>query len=155
VLKPIFETRRRLLLRWSSTMCAGSLLLLPLTTPASPGAEAFALGAFRSKSPAPPLARLIFPAIAIRHNPFVQQVLPADGEADPANVVLPPNAALAQPVVRAVVVGSSPHALVEIGGQNAVVGVGSTLEGSVVTEIDSSGLLLDNGQRLPLNERRP
>jgi hypothetical protein len=54
------------------------------------------------------------------------------------------------PVIRGIALGASPKALVEIGGRTFVVGLGSSLQRNVVTEIDSTGLLLADGSRLHL-----
>jgi hypothetical protein len=54
--------------------------------------------------------------------------------------------------IRAIGLGESPKVLVEIGGRTSTVGLGSSLEGNVVTEIDSSGLLLGDGERLRFSD---
>jgi hypothetical protein len=68
-------------------------------------------------------------------------------------VIVPRRIVPAAPVVDAIALGESPKALVEIDGRTTAVGLGSSLRSNVVTEIDSGGLLLADGERLRLNSR--
>ncbi|MEO6835926.1 MAG: hypothetical protein ABI231_08480 [Candidatus Tumulicola sp.] len=133
-----------------------------------------ALGALRSalpaeggdESPPPefdaPVApqQLRFPTILIRRDPFASDIGGAAGGAplggdDGADIVLPPNAAAVAPVVRAVILGAAPKALIEVAGRPIVVGIGTPLANSVIAGISESGILLRDGESLRLTERRP
>lgn len=55
-------------------------------------------------------------------------------------------------VVRAVVLGTAPHALVELGGETVLVGVGDTIGGVPVVAIDDRGVRLADGTLLHFEE---
>jgi hypothetical protein len=157
--RPITTNQRRTITRASLATCIVSLLLLPLAMPprTSAGAAHDISSAMRVLPDIPP--PLTYPAVTIRHDPFVRAALPITGGDDdmlPPDFVLPPNAGIASPPhLKALILGVSPKALVEIDGQTAIVGIGMKLEGAAIVRIDSRGVELDNGERLGLEVRRP
>ena len=155
--RPITTNQRRSVTRASLATCIVSLLLLPLAMPPRTSAgPAYGTNAMRELPEIPP--PLTYPALTIRHNPFVRAASPiTDGDDDMLpDFVLPPNAGIASPPhLKALILGVSPKALVEIDGQSAIVGVGMKLEGAAIVRIDSDGVELDNGERLGLEVRRP
>jgi hypothetical protein len=104
--------------------------------------------------------RLRFPEITIRRDPFLATGVATEGGAavgdrNGGGIVLPPNAAASTPVLRAVILGSVPKALVEIAGRSAIVGIGSPLADSTVVEISPTSLLLEDGVMLALPGNQP
>ncbi|HEY1975521.1 MAG TPA: hypothetical protein VGG89_03130 [Candidatus Baltobacteraceae bacterium] len=158
MIRPLTTNQRRSIARSSLAGCIVSLLLLPLAVPpsTSAGTTTGIAAAWRELPSIPP--PLSYPALTIRHNPFVRPLPPIAGDDDalPPDLVLPPNAGIASPPrVQALILGAVPKALVEVEGHTAIVGVGTKLEGSAIVRIDSRGLELDNGERLELEGRRP
>jgi hypothetical protein len=102
---------------------------------------------------------LTYPELTIRHDPFIRAAVPVTGGDEdmlPPDFVLPPNAGIASPPhLKALILGGSPKALVEVEGQSAIVGIGMKLEGAAIVRIDARGVELDNGERLGLEVRRP
>jgi hypothetical protein len=150
--------QRRSVARGSLATCIVSLLLLPLAVPprTSAGTDPNAQPPMHDLPEIPP--PLAYPALAIRHNPFVRPTSPFDADTDalPPDLVLPPNAGIAAPPhVQALILGSVPKALVELDGRTTIVGVGSKLEGSAIVNIDARGVEMDNGERLGLEGQRP
>ena len=66
-----------------------------------------------------------------------------------------PNAAAAGPVLRGVIVGSKPRALLEMGGKLTIVGIGTPIGNSTVLAISEKAIVLDDGETLRLPEGRP
>lgn len=154
--RPLYTRERRALLRCSLLICTGALLVVPLTVAPSFQAEA-------ENAPPPPrvaapvLPRpLHFPEILITHDPFIPTLA---FTAAPVDNIATTGAADAvpagTPVVRAVIRGTSAKALVDLGGQPIVVGIGSALAGSTVMGIDSGGIHLQNGQSFVFPEKQP
>lgn len=54
-------------------------------------------------------------------------------------------------VVRAVLLGPIPRALVDLGSDEHLVGVGDTIGGVEIEVIDDSGIVLSDGSRIPLS----
>ena len=158
MIRPLTTNQRRSAARSSVATCVVSLLLLPLAVPpqTSAGNAPSPYSAVRGLPEIPP--PLTYPALAIRHNPFMRPPTPSAGDDDalPPDLILPPNAGIASPPhVEALILGAVPKALVEIDGRSAIVGIGAKLQGSAIVEIDSHGIALDNGERLELEGRRP
>ncbi|HEY1680761.1 MAG TPA: hypothetical protein VGF98_03885 [Candidatus Tumulicola sp.] len=113
------------------------------------------------------LQPLQYPALSLRRDPFMA---PVSLKSDPVvpepipgidpSFVLPPNlgasadgsspVGLVSASVRAVVVGESPKALLQIGSRTVFVGIGSHVGGSIVVEIDANSVRLSDGTRLLL-----
>jgi len=163
MLAPLRDSRRKTLLRLSLLVCCVSAALLPLTGGSSGDASASpAVAEAAPKLPEVPSA-LRFPPVAVSRDPFVPDAVPdqapIDGDVD---IVLPPNAgangAPAPPlsdvpnqiVVRAVVIGPSSRALVDVNGKVNVLAVGDILAGNPIQAIDSQGIVLANGTRISL-----
>lgn len=157
--RPLTTNQRRSITRASLATCIVSLLLLPLAVPprTSAGTAQGILGTMRVLPEIP--SPLTYPVLTIRHNPFMRAALPiagGDEGALPPDFVLPPNAGIASPPhLKALILGFSPKALIEVEGQTAIVGIGMRLEGAAIVRIDSRGVELDNGERLRLEARRP
>ncbi|HUY42075.1 MAG TPA: hypothetical protein VMV82_11015 [Candidatus Dormibacteraeota bacterium] len=58
-------------------------------------------------------------------------------------------------VVEAVLLGESPHALISVGAQTAIVGVGDAVAGIRIQSIDARGVRLADGTRLWLRGAAP
>ena len=110
--------------------------------------------------------RLRYPTPEVRRDPFVANVdVPDAGgglEGAVAGIVLPPNAGASETaqttgaaVVRGVLLGTKPGALVETGGRVVFVHVGSPLLGSSVSSIGASGVALQDGETLRFPEKQP
>jgi hypothetical protein len=157
MVKPLFANQRRWLLRTAVAACAMTLLLAPLIRPVRFEANAAnrpPVGTF----PAPAVPeQLKYPVFSVARDPFVPPGTPnlpplgADG-----TLVLPPNDVIdAAPVVRAIVRGASPRALIDTGGRVQMVGIGDTVSGAKITAIDARGIVLDDGETLPFVGQRP
>jgi hypothetical protein len=113
------------------------------------------------------LQPLQYPELSLSRDPFLappspklDAVVPQPIPGIDPDFVLPPNLGASNdggspvgPVgvsVRAVVVGDSPKALLQIGRRTVFVGVGSHVGGSIVVEIDANSVRLSDGTRLLL-----
>jgi hypothetical protein len=167
-MRAVSEFNRKRLLCVAAALCATSLALAPLA-----GRSSFeltrerALYAERISSPQPP-ASPKRAAISRVRDPFVADAAPiAQGGMPLGGAVVNPVSGmrvvqgastgfpLGAPIVRAIVSGDSPRALVEDGGRVRVVGVGDVLAGSPVVSIDRQGIRLGNGVRLGFAGNRP
>jgi hypothetical protein len=102
---------------------------------------------------------LDYPAYVVKRDPFAAPAVAAmPGSQDNAST-MDDKAALervdASPVLRAIVLGASPKALIDIGGHTSLVGVGSPLAGSRIVAIQATGIELADGSRLKLLEATP
>lgn len=79
------------------------------------------------------------PDVVVKRDPFVPQVQP-----------LPSGT-----FVVAVILGITPRALLELGRQTRIVGLGDSVAGCRVIGIDEGGILLSDGNRLPVRAERP
>jgi len=158
MLRPLFANQRRTLLRAGAHACAASMLLAALATPYR--FEATAQGqphAGRFNIPDVP-ARLEYPKVAVQRDPFVsnEPTPEPDGAGALDALVLPPNDAVAAtPIVRAIVRGDTPRALVDVGGRMETLGIGDVIAGTRVTAIGAQGVVLDDGETLPFTEKTP
>lgn len=105
--------------------------------------------------------RLRYPALDLRRDPFVQNgdvpVVQGSLEDAVAGIVLPANAgasASARPVVRGVLLGPHPSALIETAGHVTLVRPGTPLLGSMVSKIDATGVVLEDGEALQFAGKR-
>lgn len=174
----LYDEERRALARLSTMLIAGALCVLPLTTQSSPIAGAAGI---RDRRQDPNLAaptRLTFPVYEISRDPFVPQegirakldytVSMNVGQTGDVGVILPANAGaleskVAAPlpagsgvdlVVRAIVLGDPPRALVEVAGTVRVVGIGDRLGEQTVVGITAGRVSLSDGSALMLNGRQ-
>lgn len=151
------EPRRSL---WTAAGCAAVLICLGPFGSALPADEESSAPAFRFDVPNVP-THLDFPVVSVFRDPFVPAVVApvrtlADAETDGgATGVLPPNAAAAGPVLRGVIVGPTPRALLEMGGKLTIVGIGTPIGNSTVLAISEKAIVLDDGETLRLLEGRP
>lgn len=179
MLPALYDDDRRALARLATMLVACALCVLPLTTQSSTVAGAAGV---RDISKDPNLivpARLTFPAYEVSRDPFVPEGsmrTKLGGVGVPTNVrqgsdigiVLPPNAGASQggvpasaqmgptigPVVRAIVLGDPPRALVEAGGTVRVLGVGDRLGDLTVVGITAGRVTLSDGSALILDSAR-
>lgn len=178
MLPALYDDDRRALARLATMLVACALCVLPLTTQSSTVAGAAGV---RDISTEPNLivpARLTFPAYEIRRDPFVPEgalrakidggVVPTNvGQGNDVGIVLPPNAGASQgsvpatplgstigSVVRAIVLGDPPRALVEAGGMVRVLGVGDRLGDLTVVGITAGRVTLSDGSALILDSAR-
>ena len=151
---PLNVNQRRRLLRWSIATSTTALLLVPLA--ALPG-PAFDENSGRLAAPQVPAIpeRLAYPALTVRHDPFGRPTPPPATLGDDSEMVLPPNdGLLAVPIVRAVLLGASPKALVELDGRTRIVEIGTRLGGTTIAAINAEGITLDDGERVPIDAGR-
>lgn len=177
MLPPLRDDQRRALLRLSILMCSAALALLPLTAQSSFDASA-AEAIVQPALDVPTVPdRLRFPDVSVSRDPFVPDAASIAAPlvmnnaevgtqvqgGDDIGIVLPPNAGASgvpggpvgtggQPLVRAVVVGPSSRALIDMGGAVRVLGVGDPLGPARIRTIDAGGVTLDNGAHLPLTQ---
>jgi len=176
----LYDDQRRALSRFATMLACGAAAILPLTAqntsiagasvPERPSMRMDAV----SFSP-----QLSFPDYSVDRDPFVPdrriaaeirvEAAPARaGQGDDIGVVLPANAGASATlpteqdargpgsvaVVRAVVLGDSPRALVDIDGSVHVVGIGDAVGDAAVVRIDAHGVALSDGSRLPMERLR-
>lgn len=178
MLPALFDDERRSLGRLASMLIIGAIGILPLTTQSSSvaGAADERAQSYKSGLALPP--RLTFPEYSISRDPFVpEQPTRAKlegsalrvGQGSEIGVVLPPNAGALQngpippligaspsaPIVRAVILGNPPRALVEDGGTVRVLGIGDRIGELAVAGITADGITLSDGSRLTLDVAHP
>lgn len=141
MLKPLRSDRRRTLLRSALCALAGSLLIVPLAFPPAFPAQA-GDDVPVAAAPPPDVDATPEPKIVIARDPFVPEV--ASGTADV------PGVTAGGIVVQAIALGASPRALVLVGSNSRIVGVGDPLGGSKVSAIDAHGLTLESGDAMAL-----
>ena len=154
-LRPLYTRQRRALLRYSALICVGSIVLGASTMRLSFQAQAEEQPPIARHSVPQPLPTLTFPSILIKHDPFIPSTIDGLASNDRSFNGMADAATSSVPLVRAIVVGTSPRALVEIAGAPQVVGIGSALAASIVTSIDAAGVQLQTGQILPLAGKLP
>jgi len=64
--------------------------------------------------------------------------------------IAPPPRPISSPRLTAIVTGTEPAAVIEVGSEAQLVTIGDPLEASTITTIDDDGIGLANGHRLPL-----
>lgn len=92
-------------------------------------------------------------ALRIARDPFGMPPGPPPAQGPPAlpgMAALPPNAGAGAPVLRAIIDGAPPRALLEVGDRPLIVRVGSHLGFATVTAISASEVRLDDGRTLRL-----
>ena len=147
----LYDSERATLLRVAAMLIIGASAILPLTLPtssvsASAGSIVHASG--NIALPAIP-GRMEYPEISISRDPFV---------ADPG--VLARSISALQtgsagnmrpaflPIVRAIISGDRPRALIEVNGNVRVFSVGDQIAGESVASIDQDGIQLSSGVRI-------
>lgn len=144
-MQPLDSVQRKNLLLLSAALCIAPLVLAPIAARPSLGvAKLHAAGGPRLQLPEVPLAWTAAP-VHFKRDPFVNA-----GAAQPESPPSPAAKAEAV-VVRAIVTGTIPRALVESGGVVRMIGAGAPLQGSIVVRIDAAGIHLKNGATLPVN----
>ncbi|MGB6986449.1 MAG: hypothetical protein WBD74_10795 [Candidatus Aquilonibacter sp.] len=179
MLPALYDEDRRALARLATMLVAGSLCVLPLTTQSSPIAGAAGIRDFTRDTNLFPPAPLTFPAYQISRDPFEPQAamrakleyaasMNSPEESSEIGVVLPANAGALQGgvpaslpetsgiggVVRAIVLGDPPRALVEFGGAIRVLGIGDRLGALTVIGITEGRVSLSDGSALILAGER-
>jgi len=123
--------------------CTVALGVLPVTGRVSATASAAAVGPEREETVAAAPGKLVFPSYSLGRDPFV----PAVSEASRTEAADPTPSG---PIVRAIVTGSQPRALIEIGGSVRMIAVGDRVGEAIVLSIDSEGVSLSGSVRLPI-----
>lgn len=166
MLPPLHDDDRPALVRLATMLIAGALCVLPLTTQSSPVAGAAGVRDVADDANLTPPARLTFPVYEIDRDPFVPQgavrakleggaVPMTVGQGTNIGIVLPPNVGAGLgAVVRAIVLGDPPRALIEVGGTVRVVGVGDRLGALTVAGITEGRVALSDGSALILDGNR-
>ncbi len=166
------EDRDQLMRISLAIVCGGSAILPFTVPPTSPAARAHVVPPTVAIAVPRVPGALRFPEIRIDRDPFVAddaavsaQATPDRvtryGAADEIGIVLPPNAgarsappettvALGLPVVRGIVLGDVPQALIDAGNGVKVYSVGDRIGNNAIASIDSSGVVLSNGVRLAI-----
>jgi hypothetical protein len=172
----LYDDHRRALARLSAMLVIGAAAVLPMTSQSSSIASAqTATVAGIGELPTVP-GPLTFPSFTLKRDPFrVDHIADGaagtpsvrgtmiSGQASEIGVVLPPNlgagegtptvdppAPAGTVVVRAIVVGDSARALVDVGGAVGVLGVGDAIGDQKIRAITSSGITLSDGTTIPL-----
>jgi hypothetical protein len=115
---------------------------MPFAAPASVVAQAGDDLPIARRATVLPSGALLYPHIDVARDPFV----PAAAAVAPDGTRLPIGT---NPVlVRAIILGASPHALIDLAGREQIVGVGDALLETAVTGIDERGVHLENGESL-------
>ena len=141
MLPALLDDDRRALVRTALIMCSVSLASLPLCVPSSGTARADAQRARGSAQELGVPGALTFPAVAFARDPFVPDAANRDSDAGA--------------VLRAVVTGAQPRALVEVAGVARVVRVGERIGRAIVLSIDAGGVTLSGGVELHVTTVRP
>ncbi len=167
----VSDESRTFLMRLSVMIVCGGTAILPFTVPPTSATARAQSANHTSPISVPDLpGKLEFPAISVERDPFVSDAPPASAQArlpfsadnsptmDDIGIVLPPNdgarsatpvmSAPGIPVVRGVVLGDVPEALVDFGSGVKVVSVGDSIGNDNVRTIDAGGVTLSSGLRL-------
>lgn len=147
-MRPLHDGARRRLLCYSALLCAAPLFLAPLA-----GRSSFELrdeqAAYDRRFRAVAELKASSMAVSVARDPFVPDTPRGNGmrvmQGRPIEFIAP-----LKTVVRAIVTGPAPRALVEDNGQARIVGAGDELGGVKVLRIDRSGVRLQNGVLLML-----
>ena len=146
------ETRRKWLIM-AAAICAVPTVLAPLA-----GRSAYRAGPNEAAlDDSFKVLPVVIPRPAARvimhRDPFV-----ADRVASANNAQSSPRAAshatgdCARPVIRGVAIGARPQAILACGERIVLVGAGDRVGGAIVTDVSSSGVVLNSGVVLPLEE---
>lgn len=141
-MRAVDDTDRQTLLRIAAILVCGGVALLPLTLPpASLFANARSMPE-RANVAVPQFpGRLEFPDVRVGRDPFVAQAMPGTRLG---------NSQRGAPVLRGVVLGEEPQALVDVGGIINVYSSGDRIGALSIRSIDSGGVTLEDGSRLLL-----
>ncbi len=163
MLRPLYDEQRKSLLRLAAMLLLGSGAILPVTAHESFVARADVAAVNVSLVPLAVPGPLIFPGYSLRRDPFTPNILERGAASSlphsAFDLVLPANAGAggAEPpgaiVVRAIVIGAHASALVDIGGNVDVLGVGDRVAGARIVSVGAAGIRLDDGTLLPLQKR--
>jgi hypothetical protein len=153
MLPSLYDSDRVALMRLATMLIVAGVAVLPLTTQSSSIAGAAdAPGQSNDARLARP-ARLTFPGFALSRDPFVpeQAIREKLAHASAASTGLVPGApAPVAPLVRAIVVGDPPRALVEEAGTVRVLALGDRVGALRITAITAEALTLSDGSHLLL-----
>jgi hypothetical protein len=137
MLTPLHDRQRAVLFRWGVLAVFAASALAPLS--GLPSREARLPGTTSLQTNLRPLPPFRLPAILIGPDPFI-----------PKAAAIPSNAA-----VSGVIFGGAPHALIEIGGKELIVGIGDPIGGARVVRLDDRGVYLSDGSLIPLRGVQP
>jgi hypothetical protein len=154
MLPGLYDTDRRSLKRFAIMLIAGGVAVLPLTTQSSSIAGAAAAPGDTYDAGLARPTRLTFPGFSLSRDPFVptqaiREKLEAGSGAAPTGLA-PYAPAPVAPIVRAIVVGDPPRALVEEDGTVRVLALGDRIGTLRITAITTEGLTLSDGSHLLL-----
>jgi hypothetical protein len=144
MLRPLRSERRRSLLRGSFLSLSAALLVSPLAFPPALPAQAGATLP-RTSQDVPSIEEAREPQLVIARDPFVPEASVANADTSVAGD--PNGTGIA---IEAVALGSEPRALVQIAGASRIVRAGDSLGASKVISIGEGGVVLDDGETLPL-----
>lgn len=151
VLRPLTEPARRRIFGAAAMLCAVPVLLAPLA-----GRSSFELReereAFQRRFAVPHVSANVLPAPVIARDPFVPQASETETVHVAAGTLMKAAHAV---VVRAIVSGPSPRALIEEEGRVRIVAAGDMVRGARVMRIGESAILLSDHAILTLEERMP
>jgi hypothetical protein len=144
-------------------LCVSAVLVLSRGTGAAAIPPSVPAALLRAEGGRAATSAIEVPALRLSRDPFVADAGPMPDGPLATLPVLPPNRGIvgAPPsagpavVVRAVVLGARPMALVEFGQQTIVVKPGDALAASRVAAIDVAGIVLSDGRRMTLGSGAP
>jgi len=136
-LPALYDGQRAVIFRWGMLLAAAACALAPLSGASSATPRNGVAGARIRIGRLAPLG--VPSPIALKRDPFI-----------PRAAELPSGT-----VVEAVLLGESPHALISVGAQTAIVGVGDAVAGIRIQSIDARGVRLADGTRLWLRGAAP
>jgi hypothetical protein len=152
MLLPLPANGRRALVRYACAACGVSLALLPLAMRSESSVEASPVSSHPVLPPLPVTDSPRATSWKVTRNPFAPDERTNPGL--PGNLVAEGDS-IRTLLVRAVVLGSAPKALLEVNGRLIVVGVGGTIGSAKIEAIDGQGVVLDDGDRLALVRETP
>jgi hypothetical protein len=141
MLKPLYARQRRRLMVIAGSISCGAALLVPLAATSDVPLQSDVPLVAKPARDTVALAALRYPAVVVRRDPF-------DG-------VAAAQALSGTVIVRAVMLGDVPKALVESGGGPTIVGIGASLAQSTVTSIAQDGIRLADGRVFRLAAAQP
>lgn len=150
MLPALLDDQRHSLRRISLMLCTFAIAALSVTTSITSIASARDHTSHGMSAPTQ-TETLVYPHTDLRRDPFV----PEAGYHIAAQGASAAVAGAGSAIVRAVITGAEPRALVELNGSVRVVGIGDRIGTLAVIGITRGGIIVDGGLTLPLVEGQP
>jgi hypothetical protein len=149
MLPALLDDQRRWLQRVSLMLCTFAVATLTVVAPTSFAASAREIPASRLVMPAR-IEKLDYPPLDLRRDPFVPAAAYRAAVRNSSGV-----AGAGGTVIRAIVTGAEPRALIESNGSVRVVGIGDRIGSSAIIGIDARGVVIEGGLTLPIATDQP